>query len=138
MNWPSISHNSSGFQASPTRLLMGVAKPRIRAQGGSSQLERAIESCAKPRSCCSDASTSPWISWSLPKTSSGCDAIMVIVDRLTKRAIFFPTITTAKATDIAEIFINEYVKDHDIPRPIVLDRDPKFTSESWTEVIRIL
>ncbi len=53
---------------------------------------------------------------SLPKTSDSQDAIMVIVDRLTKRAKFVATRTTASAEDTATLFMKHYVKDHGIPQ----------------------
>jgi hypothetical protein len=72
---------------------------------------------------------------SLPKTKEGFDAILVIVDRLTKRAKFIATKTTASAEDTADLFMKNYMKDHGLPKTIVSDRDSKFTSKFWTSVI---
>ena len=63
------------------------------------------------------------------------NAIMVIVDRLTKRAIFIPTKTTDKAEDTAKHFFNRYVRDHGIPTSIVSDRDSLFTSKLWSSLM---
>ncbi|KAF1329279.1 Retrovirus polyprotein, partial [Globisporangium splendens] len=75
---------------------------------------------------------------SLPSTNSNFDAIMIIVDRLTKRSMFIPTKTTASAEDTAELFMKHYVKDHGLPRTIVSDRDTKFTSKLWQQVMTIM
>ena len=70
--------------------------------------------------------------------SSGFDAIMVIIDRLTKRALFIPTTTTATAEATAKLFMKYYVKDHGIPETILSDRDSKFTSLFWNQVMNLL
>ncbi|GMF63521.1 unnamed protein product [Phytophthora fragariaefolia] len=74
----------------------------------------------------------------LPKTAAGKDAIMVIVDRLTKRAKFIATNTAATAEETAALFMANYVKDHGVAKSIVSDRDSKFTSKFWHEVIKTL
>ncbi|GMF31673.1 unnamed protein product [Phytophthora lilii] len=72
---------------------------------------------------------------SLPPSKDDYNAIMVIVDRLTKRAMFIATQTTDSAEDIAHVFMKSYVKDHGLPKTIVSDRDSKFTSKFWQAVI---
>ena len=67
----------------------------------------------------------------LPRTGKLHDLIMVVVDKLTKAAHFIPLKTTQKATDVVDIFIKEVVRLHEIPKMIVSDRDPKFTSNFW-------
>ncbi|GMF20167.1 unnamed protein product [Phytophthora lilii] len=59
------------------------------------------------------------------------DAILVIVDRLTKRAHFVETKTTITAEDFAHVFLNKYVLYHGIPRDTTSDRDSKFTLRFW-------
>ena len=74
----------------------------------------------------------------LPKTKNDYDAIMVVVDRLTKKAESIPTTTTATAPETARHFFNHIFKDHGIPvEGIVCDRDSKFTSNFWKELIRL-
>lgn len=58
---------------------------------------------------------------SLPLSASDNDAIMVVVDRLTKRSKFIPTKTTTNTEYIAESFMRHYVKDHGLLRPIISD-----------------
>jgi hypothetical protein len=67
----------------------------------------------------------------LPRTSMQYDSIMVVVDKLTKAAHFIPLKTTHKATDVVDIFLKEVARLHGIPKTIVSDRDPKFTSNFW-------
>jgi hypothetical protein len=43
----------------------------------------------------------------LPRTSKQHDAIMVVVDKLTKTAHFIPLKTTHKATNVANIYMKE-------------------------------
>jgi hypothetical protein len=71
---------------------------------------------------------------SLPCTEAGHDAIMVVIDRLSKLTHLIPTVTEATAPDVAELFVNHVVKLHGMPDTIVSDRDPKFTSVFWTTV----
>ncbi|GMF35336.1 unnamed protein product [Phytophthora fragariaefolia] len=74
----------------------------------------------------------------LPSTETGKDAIVVIVDRLTKRAKFIATNTNATAEESAGLFMVNYVKDHGVPKSIISGRDSKFTSKFWQEVIKTL
>jgi hypothetical protein len=74
----------------------------------------------------------------LPKTNKGHDAILVIVDKLTKMSRFIPTFTTVTATDVAKIFMNEIVRYHGLPMSIISDRDARFTSLFWKSVWKLL
>ena len=75
----------------------------------------------------------------LPKTKNGYDAIMVVVDKLTKRAYFIPTTTTATAPDTALLYFKNVTKNgHGIPEIIVSDRDSKFTSLFWKSLWSLL
>ena len=67
----------------------------------------------------------------LPKTRSGSDAIWVIIDRLTKVAHFIPVRTTFDGHKLAEIYISRIVCLHGVPKVIVSDRGPQFTSHFW-------
>ncbi|GMF48637.1 unnamed protein product [Phytophthora fragariaefolia] len=74
----------------------------------------------------------------LPETQhTHFDSILVIVDRLTKRAHFLPTRTDATAKDIAQLFCSSYQKLHGLPRTIVSDRDVKFTSKLWSGIMQL-
>jgi hypothetical protein len=59
------------------------------------------------------------------------DSIMVVVDKLTKATHFIPLKTTHKAANFDDIFMREITRLHGIPKTIVSNRDPKFTSNFW-------
>ncbi|GKB77404.1 putative reverse transcriptase domain-containing protein [Tanacetum coccineum] len=62
----------------------------------------------------------------LPKSSQGYDTIWVIVDRLTKSAIFIPMRETDPLEKLARMYLKEVVTRHGIPVSIICDRDPRF------------
>jgi hypothetical protein len=64
----------------------------------------------------------------LPRTMKQHDSIMVVVDKLTKDVNFIPMKTTHKETNIALIYLKKVFRLHGVPKEIVSDRDPKFTS----------
>nr|GEY81398.1 hypothetical protein [Tanacetum cinerariifolium] len=64
----------------------------------------------------------------LPKTSQCYDTIWVIVDRLTKSAIFTPIRETGPMDKLARIYLKEVVTRHGIPVSIISDHDPRFAS----------
>nr|GEZ25692.1 reverse transcriptase domain-containing protein [Tanacetum cinerariifolium] len=61
----------------------------------------------------------------------GYDTIWVIVDRLTKSAIFTPIRETDLKDKLARIYLKEVVTRHGIPVSIISDRDPRFASNFW-------
>lgn len=73
----------------------------------------------------------------LPTTTSGHDAVVVIVDRLTKRGRFMATRTDAMAVDTARLFCAFYQRLHRLPSTIVSDRDTKFTSKLWKQIMAL-
>jgi hypothetical protein len=64
----------------------------------------------------------------LPNTSRHHDSIWVIVDRLTKTAHFLPVHTTHKTEKYAEIYIDQILRLHGIPKTIVSDRGALFVA----------
>nr|GEX19652.1 reverse transcriptase domain-containing protein [Tanacetum cinerariifolium] len=67
----------------------------------------------------------------LPKSSQGYDTIWVIVDRLTKSAIFTPIRETDPMDKLARIYLKEVVTRHGIHVSIISDHDPRFASNFW-------
>jgi hypothetical protein len=59
------------------------------------------------------------------------DSIMVVVNKLTKATHFILVKTTHKETNTAEIYVREVARIHGVPKAIVSDKDPKFTSNFW-------
>ncbi|GJT40259.1 putative reverse transcriptase domain-containing protein [Tanacetum coccineum] len=65
------------------------------------------------------------------RRAQGYDTIWVIVDRLTKSAIFTPMKETDPRDKLARIYLKEVVTRHGIPVLIICDRDPRFASNFW-------
>ncbi|GJW31315.1 putative reverse transcriptase domain-containing protein [Tanacetum coccineum] len=74
----------------------------------------------------------------LPKSSQGYDTIWVIVDRLTKSAIFMPMRETDPMDKLARMYLKEVVTKHGIPVSIICDRDPRFASNFWRSLQKAL
>ena len=64
----------------------------------------------------------------------GYDYLLVVICRLTSLVHLLPTTTSAKATEVAWLFLKEIVRLHGLPETIVSDRDPKFVSKFWREL----
>lgn len=78
----------------------------------------------------------PWRHLSMdfiePLPNSGSfNSILVIVDRLTKWAIFIPTTTRLTAPGLAELVLSHVLPQHGLPDSIVSDRGTKFVSKFW-------
>ena len=74
----------------------------------------------------------------LPRTSSGYNAIWVIVDKLTKTAHFLPIKKTYSTDRLVRLYVNQIICLHGIPVSIVSDRGATFTSVFWQELHRAL
>ena len=71
-------------------------------------------------------------------TSNGMDAIVVIVDRFTKMIHLKATMTNVSSEGIAKIYRDDIWKLHGIPRKILSNRGPQFTSKFMEEFTRML
>jgi hypothetical protein len=67
---------------------------------------------------------------SLPP-SRGFSKIMVVVDRFSKMAHFNPTKESVMAQKTKRLLFTQVFKHHGLPKDIVSDRNPKFTSKFW-------
>jgi len=67
----------------------------------------------------------------LPQTAAGHTAILTVVDRLSKTAIFAPTTMTVDAPGLAKLFFDNVFRRFGMPSAIVSDRDVRFTSNFW-------
>ena len=56
---------------------------------------------------------------------------MVVVDKLRNETHFIHVKTTKENSNIADIFMKEIFWLHGIPKVIISNRDPKFTSNFW-------
>jgi hypothetical protein len=72
----------------------------------------------------------------LPRSNKKHDSIMVVVDKLTKVANFIPLKTTHKESNVVDIYMRELSHFHGIPKKIVSERDPKFTSKFWRRLFK--
>ena len=70
--------------------------------------------------------------------SNGFDAILVIVDRLTKMVLAIPTNTTLTAFGTAQIFRDRVWSKFGIPLKVISDRGPQFVSNFITELYKML
>jgi len=61
-------------------------------------------------------------------SSSGFDTILVIVNWLTKQAIFIPAHNTIMSADLAHLFVLHVFSKHGVPSHITSDRGLEFVS----------
>jgi transposase InsO family protein len=70
--------------------------------------------------------------------SSTMNAILVVVDRLTKMAHFLPCQKTINAEETATLLLHEVFKLHGLPEDITSDRGPQFASKFWARLFELL
>jgi hypothetical protein len=70
--------------------------------------------------------------------SNGYSVILVIVDIFTKYGHFLPVKHPFSAASIAQLFFDNVVKLHGVPKSIVCDRDNVFTSAFRKELFQLL
>jgi hypothetical protein len=87
--------------------------------------------------------TRPWDSISmdfitrLPEME-GCNALWVIVDRLTKMSHFIACKDTMTPKDLAKGFMFHVVRAHSLPNSIISDRGSLFTSRFWKQIMKAM
>ncbi|GJZ49424.1 putative reverse transcriptase domain-containing protein [Tanacetum coccineum] len=74
----------------------------------------------------------------LPKSTQGHDTIWMIVDRLTKSAIFIPMRENNPMEKLERMYLKEVVTRHGIHVSIICDRDPIFSSNFWKSLQKAL
>jgi hypothetical protein len=67
-------------------------------------------------------------------TESAYTGILVVVDRLTKMAIYLPCRKDVDSPELARMFFEEVICKHGVPSNIVTDRGSQFTSRFWNRV----
>jgi len=70
--------------------------------------------------------------------SSGHDAVMTVVDSVSKRVHFVPMHTTVTAEGAARLFLHHVWKLHGLPKRVVSDRRPQFITSFTKELYRLL
>ena len=63
-----------------------------------------------------------------PKTTTGHDAILVFVDRMTKMMRCVPTSKKIGAQETATLLKEHIFKHHELPEAFIADRDPRWNS----------
>ena len=66
--------------------------------------------------------------------SNGYNAILVIVDKLTKYAFFLPCRTTINEEETAKLFYEHIVMHYRLPLQIITDRDSRWTGVFWEDL----
>ena len=61
-------------------------------------------------------------------SSSGFNTILVIVDRLSKQAIFIPTHNTITSAELACLFVTHVFSKHRVPSHVTSNRGSEFVS----------
>ena len=96
-------------------------------------------SCSKPTGLLLPLKVpdAPWSSISVDfitdlPLSNGFDSIMVVVDRFTKWAEFFPCMKTINVQEASRIFLREIFVRHGLPQEIVSDRGTQFVSQFFS------
>jgi len=90
-----------------------------------------------------EAPDQPWKSISMNfitdlPLSEGADAVLIVIDRLIKRAHFIPCTKEMHAKQFQETFIREIFRLYGLPRDIITDRGSIFRSDLWKETTRKL
>ena len=70
--------------------------------------------------------------------SSGYDAVITVVDSVSKRAHFIPTHTMVTVEGAARLFLHQVWKLHGLPTCVVSDRGPQFVARFTKELYRLL
>ena len=87
--------------------------------------------------------TRPWSHISLDfvtglPASDGMTVILTVVDRFSKMAHFIPLPKLPSAKETAQVVLDNVFRLHGLPKDIVSDRGPQFTSTFWREFCSLL
>ena len=67
----------------------------------------------------------------LPRSQRQHDSIWVIVDRMTKSTLFLPVNMPIRQRINAKLYIQEVVRLHVVPIPIIAYKGAQFTAQFW-------
>ncbi|MBW0586828.1 hypothetical protein O181_126543 [Austropuccinia psidii MF-1] len=79
-----------------------------------------------------------WVTALIPGGKENYNACLIIFDRFSKSMRCLPCHEEDTAMDTALIFYNDIISTSGVPKIIISDRDPKFTSEVWTNLYDML
>ena len=85
----------------------------------------------------------PWNSISMDfieqlPASSGFTAILVVVDRLSKQALFIPMHDTITSPKLAQLFLLHVFSKHGVPMHVTSDRSTEFVSHFFRSLRKAL
>jgi len=70
--------------------------------------------------------------------SRGFNAILVVVDRLSKRIHAIPTVTSLNSAGVARLFLENVWRHHGLPEQVLSDRGPAFVSRFAKDLAGLL
>ncbi|MBW0576129.1 hypothetical protein O181_115844 [Austropuccinia psidii MF-1] len=79
-----------------------------------------------------------WVTGLVPGGKESFNVCLIIVDRFSKCIRCLPSHKEDAAMNIDLLFWNNIISTCGVPKIIISDRDPKFTSEFWTNHYDIL
>ncbi|MBW0499720.1 hypothetical protein O181_039435 [Austropuccinia psidii MF-1] len=79
-----------------------------------------------------------WVTGLVPGGKENFNACLIIVDRFSKSVRYLPCHKEDTAMDTSLLFRNNIISTFGVPKIIRSDRDPKFTSEFWTNLYEML
>lgn len=75
----------------------------------------------------------------LPMTAEGCDCLLTVTDKFSKRALIVPGRTTYDAAEWADLLLAALIREGwGVPLATISDRDSKFMSEFWQALFKKL
>ncbi|MBW0554031.1 hypothetical protein O181_093746 [Austropuccinia psidii MF-1] len=75
-----------------------------------------------------------WVTGLVPGGNQSFNSFLIIVDRFRKSVRCLPCQKEDTAIDTALLFWNNIISTCGVPKIIIIDRDPKFTTEFWTNL----
>ncbi|KAG5716920.1 hypothetical protein E4T56_gene8539 [Termitomyces sp. T112] len=116
-----------------------LAAPRSQTPGAPRNLnEEGRHAIRKSLRTLPTGQSTPPLPPRITETPPRFDAILVIVCRLTKQALFIPCHTTDTTPGFAKLFLEHVFSKHGLPDDIVTDRGPLFVSHFWQSLCKAL
>ncbi|MBW0549297.1 hypothetical protein O181_089012 [Austropuccinia psidii MF-1] len=126
--WPNWKKNVSEYCQTCKR-----CKKENRARGKKFGMIIQIQ---EPKSPCEIAHMD-WVTALPPGGDRSYNAFLVLVDRYSKNPMFLPCHKDYTAMDTAIMIWNKFIRNTGLFQNILSDRDPKFTSELWTDLHKL-
>src|SRR6266478_8044258 len=70
--------------------------------------------------------------------SQGQDAILVVLDKLTKYALYIPMVTTLSQEGFASLFVQQVVQRFGLLLEMIADRDAHWAKSFWASIVEHL